>query len=48
MQGDRLVAEVDAGLRVGGESRFEGLGETRLELPDRLEAGAELRMQRGP
>ena len=48
MQGDRLVAEVDTGLRVGSKGRFKGLGEPRLELTDRLEAGAELRVDRRP
>jgi len=48
MQSDCLVAEVDAGLRVGGKCRRQRLSEPRLELTHGLEAGAELRVQGWP
>ena len=48
MQDDSLVTKVNAGLGVGCERRFEGFGETWLELSHCLEAGAELRMEPGP
>ena len=48
MQGNRLVAQIDAGVRIGCESCSKSFCETRFELPDCFEAGAELPMQREP
>ena len=48
VQGDRLVAKLHAGLRIGSKGGIQRLGETWLELTDGFEAGAELRMHCGP